>query len=164
MFRDSVKSTGYSLHSPVSPSLSFPCLTMCHHISTGVYQGYLLEGKDDWGVGLTALSSYSDSLELWKPHSRGTLGPVQTCNGIALPLAGRHLKIVGTIKVTWNKFRPEDPQILRASPQSVVFLGDLAPGIYAPRHFWVFISCSWQRNGPSLSPSNKFRVNVTIFV
>jgi len=37
MFRGSVKSTGYSIHSPVSPSLSLPCVTVCHHISTGVY-------------------------------------------------------------------------------------------------------------------------------
>ena len=38
MFRGSVKSTGYPLHSPVSPSLPLPCVTVCHHISTGVYQ------------------------------------------------------------------------------------------------------------------------------
>jgi len=37
MFRGSVKGTGYPLHSPVSPSLPLPCLTVCHHISTGVY-------------------------------------------------------------------------------------------------------------------------------
>jgi len=37
MFRGSVKSTGYPLHSPVSPSLLLPCLTVCHHISTGLY-------------------------------------------------------------------------------------------------------------------------------
>jgi hypothetical protein len=36
-FRGSVKSTGYLLHSPVSPSLPLPCVTVCHHISTGVY-------------------------------------------------------------------------------------------------------------------------------
>jgi len=35
MFRGSVKSTGYLLHSPVSPSLPLPCVTVCHHISTG---------------------------------------------------------------------------------------------------------------------------------
>jgi len=35
-FWGSVKSTGYSLHSPVSPSLSLPCVTVCHHISTGL--------------------------------------------------------------------------------------------------------------------------------
>jgi hypothetical protein len=38
MFRGSVKSTGYPLHSPVSPSLPLPCVTVCHHISTGVYK------------------------------------------------------------------------------------------------------------------------------
>ena len=37
MFRGSVKSTGYSLHSPVSPSLPIPCVIVCHHISTGLY-------------------------------------------------------------------------------------------------------------------------------
>jgi len=37
MFRGSVKGTGYPLHSPVSPSLPLPCVTMCHHISTGLY-------------------------------------------------------------------------------------------------------------------------------
>ena len=37
MFRGSVKSTGYPLHSPVSPSLPLPCVTMCRHISAGFY-------------------------------------------------------------------------------------------------------------------------------
>ena len=32
MFRSSVKSTGYPLHSPVSPSFPLPCVTVCHHI------------------------------------------------------------------------------------------------------------------------------------
>jgi hypothetical protein len=36
MFRGSVKGTGYPLHSPVSPSLPLPCVTVCHHISTGL--------------------------------------------------------------------------------------------------------------------------------
>jgi hypothetical protein len=31
MFWGSVKSTGYPLHSPVSPSLPLPCVTVCHH-------------------------------------------------------------------------------------------------------------------------------------
>jgi hypothetical protein len=35
MFRGSVKSTGYPLHSPVSPSLPLPCVTVRHHTSTG---------------------------------------------------------------------------------------------------------------------------------
>jgi len=37
MFRGSVKSTGYPLHSPVSASLPLQCVTVCHHISTGIY-------------------------------------------------------------------------------------------------------------------------------
>ena len=37
MFRGSVKCTGYPLHSPVTPSLPLPCVTVCHHISTGLY-------------------------------------------------------------------------------------------------------------------------------
>jgi hypothetical protein len=38
MFQGNVKSTGYPLHSPVSPSLLLPCFTVFHHISTGLYQ------------------------------------------------------------------------------------------------------------------------------
>jgi len=37
MFRGSVKSTGYPLHSPVSPSVLLPCFSVCLHISTGLY-------------------------------------------------------------------------------------------------------------------------------
>ena len=38
MFRGSLNGTGYSLHSPVSPSLPLQCVTVCHHISTGVLE------------------------------------------------------------------------------------------------------------------------------
>jgi hypothetical protein len=37
MFRGSEKGTGYPLHSPVSPSLPLPCVTVCHHVSNTVY-------------------------------------------------------------------------------------------------------------------------------
>ena len=37
MFRGSVKSTGYTLHSPFSPSSPLPHVTVCHDISTGAY-------------------------------------------------------------------------------------------------------------------------------
>ena len=37
MIRESVKGTGYPLHSTVSPSLPLPCVTVCHRISTGLY-------------------------------------------------------------------------------------------------------------------------------
>ena len=43
MFRGSVKGNGYPLHSPVSPSLPLPCVTVCHHVSTGLY--YLIRAK-----------------------------------------------------------------------------------------------------------------------
>ena len=37
MFRGSVKSTGYPFHSPVSPLLPLPCVTVCHYVSNGLY-------------------------------------------------------------------------------------------------------------------------------
>ena len=37
MFRGNVKSTRYTLHSTVSPSLPLPCIAVCHHISIGIY-------------------------------------------------------------------------------------------------------------------------------
>ena len=40
IFRGCVKSTGYPLHSPVSPSLPLPCVTVCHHISTALYHTF----------------------------------------------------------------------------------------------------------------------------
>jgi hypothetical protein len=36
MFRSIVKGTGYPLHLPISPSLSLLCVTVCHHVSTGL--------------------------------------------------------------------------------------------------------------------------------
>jgi hypothetical protein len=45
MFLGNVKGTGYPLHSPVSLSLPLPCVTVCHHISTGLYISiYLVSG------------------------------------------------------------------------------------------------------------------------
>jgi hypothetical protein len=35
-FQGSVKGTGYPLHSSVSPSLPLLCVTVCHHVSTGL--------------------------------------------------------------------------------------------------------------------------------
>ena len=47
MFRGSAKTTGYPLHSPVSPSLPRPCVNVCHHISTGVYHMSQVTSEDD---------------------------------------------------------------------------------------------------------------------
>ena len=38
VFCSHVTLTGYPLPSLVSPSLLLPCVTVCHHISTGLYQ------------------------------------------------------------------------------------------------------------------------------
>ena len=37
MSQGSMKGTGYPLHSPVYPSLPLPCVTVCHHVLTGLY-------------------------------------------------------------------------------------------------------------------------------
>jgi hypothetical protein len=68
VFRGSVKSTGYPFHSPVSPSLPFPCVTVCHHhISTGVYHVrwyYTGAGtKNEKSEGRTRLNSSRGNLE-----------------------------------------------------------------------------------------------------
>jgi hypothetical protein len=42
MIRGSVKSIGYPLHSPASPSFPLPCATVCHHISTGLYPSFMI--------------------------------------------------------------------------------------------------------------------------
>jgi hypothetical protein len=38
VFRGSIKSTGYTLHSPVSPSLPLPCVTVCHQVLNALYK------------------------------------------------------------------------------------------------------------------------------
>jgi len=48
IFRGSVKRTGYPLHSPVSPSLSLPCVDVYHHISTGLYQTMHMQLRLSW--------------------------------------------------------------------------------------------------------------------
>jgi hypothetical protein len=45
VFRGSVKSTGYPFHSPVSPFTSPSCVTVCHHISTGLYRPVHLSAR-----------------------------------------------------------------------------------------------------------------------
>ena len=45
VFRGSVKGTGYLLHSPVSPSLPHPCVTVCYYISTGVYHHFIIRAS-----------------------------------------------------------------------------------------------------------------------
>jgi len=58
-FRGCVKSTGYPLHSPVSPSLPLPCVTVCHQVSNAFYI-YISEGM----LGLPLLEGVSRILSL----------------------------------------------------------------------------------------------------
>ena len=68
MFWGSVKGTGYPLHSAVSPSLPLPCVTVCHHISTGLY--------DEIQVWVVTFSENTSKPE--RRDSAGTSGRVTT--------------------------------------------------------------------------------------
>ena len=79
--------TGYPLHSPLSPSLPLPCVTVCHQISTELYQGYLLKGKCGRCIGLTTLPpSCAVVMKSGNLNFLETSGPLQACNGATLPL------------------------------------------------------------------------------
>jgi len=43
VFQGSMKGTSYPLHLPVSPSLPFPCVTMCHQVSNALLHTMRLE-------------------------------------------------------------------------------------------------------------------------
>jgi len=72
MFRGSVKSTGYPLHSSFSPSLALPCITVCHHISNTVYHLFRLCGDTCQRSGafwIKKILLFMPETELW-PHDR----------------------------------------------------------------------------------------------
>jgi hypothetical protein len=54
VFCSYVTLTGYPLHSLVSHSHLLPCVTVCHHISIGLYYKNPLQNSDEWcdAVGL----------------------------------------------------------------------------------------------------------------
>ena len=60
MLRGSVKGTGYPLHSPASPSLPLPCVTVCHHVSTRLY---LFHNMQVW-----CTPCLPAGFEHWPPH------------------------------------------------------------------------------------------------
>jgi len=63
-FQGSVKSTGYPLHSPFSPLLPLPCVTVCHHISTGLYGATKMDTQCP-GYSWTTLSLEDINAEAW---------------------------------------------------------------------------------------------------
>ena len=67
MFRSSAKSTGYPLHWSVSLSFPLPWVTVCHHISTGLYCYYLY-----WLPFFTPKVHRSTHLLHWKPVFMGS--------------------------------------------------------------------------------------------
>jgi hypothetical protein len=84
MCRGSVKSTGYSLHPSVSCSLPLPCVTVCHHISTGLY--YIL-------------------VTFRQLHRCGLLGCVcSVCWGVCVPFVGVSVfRLLGCVcSVCWG--------------------------------------------------------------
>jgi hypothetical protein len=60
-------------------------------------------GEGGWCVGLTTLPpSCADCLEIWEPQPPLPLGPVQACNGIALPLTYILLKRTNIALDLWS--------------------------------------------------------------
>jgi hypothetical protein len=78
MFRGSVKSTVYPLHSPFSASLPLPCVTVGHHISTELYHPLVLHSALSF-LGTTTLSEATLSVSfsrkskkvLWRHRLEG---------------------------------------------------------------------------------------------
>jgi len=109
MFRGRVKSTGYPLHSSVSPSLPHPCVTLCHHISTGLYHWMDVFSYD---VALATnlyyrrLTFISCGDMLWSvyKHSRST---DSGCHCLILDASNRH-----TAARSWS-WRRDMPQAHR---------------------------------------------------
>jgi hypothetical protein len=75
--RDSVKSTGYPLHSPVSPSLPLPCVTVSHHISPGLYtRKRTLPWKDDTIFPAYVVPSRNRSRSTFHCYSQHATSPM----------------------------------------------------------------------------------------
>ena len=55
------KTTGYPLHSHVSPSLLLPCVTVCHQVSTELYT-FCTNGRD---LNLNLISKHTYLLTPW---------------------------------------------------------------------------------------------------
>jgi hypothetical protein len=78
MSRGSVMSTGYPLQSSVFPSLPLPCVTVCHHISTGLYYDFFPKH-----IGASSVCRWS-----WRPPNM-----VDSYKYVYIPHT-RHLKIL----------------------------------------------------------------------
>ena len=75
MFRGSVKSTGYPIHSPVCLTLPHPCVE-CHHISTGVYQPRLYIGGCWTRSALEGVKWLASRSDRFTPRGKNTCRPL----------------------------------------------------------------------------------------
>ena len=99
MFRGIVKSTGYPLHSPVSPLLPFPCVTVCHHILTGLClpDNVFIRSamRDEWVPGLSRGMVFTTHF-LPKPGCEwfGTRPPCTFCACIGMSRGDLYLYLI----------------------------------------------------------------------
>ena len=89
MFRGRVKSTGYPLHSPVSPSLTLPYVTVFHRISTGLYSRWgdlspasyressrAIQGESVWNFGVEKVTAGHGLLRVLRFHPASCIPPI----------------------------------------------------------------------------------------
>jgi len=59
-FEVECKTTGYPLHSHVSPSLPLPCVTMCHQVSTELYHdaSVIIRNTFDWNLSRISILEF----------------------------------------------------------------------------------------------------------
>jgi hypothetical protein len=74
LFCSHVTLTGYPIHSLVSPSRLRPCVTVCHHISTGLHHNH------------AATFTVLDSFMLW--DAQGTVREIQGGSGEKVNILG----------------------------------------------------------------------------
>jgi hypothetical protein len=111
MLRGSVMGTGYPLHSPVSPSLSLPCVTVCHHVSTGLY-------KSNWLRHVTGINKkrMPKIMLNYRPNGRRRLGrPLRRLldeaeTGLSRPNSWRMMMIM--IMMNKKKRKRKDKRVL----------------------------------------------------
>jgi hypothetical protein len=70
VFCSHVTLTGYPLHSPVSPSLLLPCVTVCHHISDAVYSPTAMWKRASFrGLCIDTVELALETWGAWSPRA-----------------------------------------------------------------------------------------------
>jgi len=139
MFRGSVKGTGYPLHSPVSPSLPLPCVSVYHHISTGLYQGRLRLKCD----GIRAETRFRLSAKRTRPFKSAGGTSVQSIAGSqGVRISGSNAGYTmfrGSVKSTCNPLHsPVSPSL---PLPCVTVCHHISTGLYQGSNCWAGRSC-----------------------